>query len=70
MKYENLGYLIVGICIGVLASLLLFCGNHIIVTEADISFLIKDFVKIYKNIPNIQFIINRPKNTNAKSESK
>ena len=49
MKYEGLAWLIVGICIGVLGSLMLFCGNHIIVTEDEISFLIKDFMG-YKDV--------------------
>ena len=49
MKYEGLAWLIVGICIGVLVSLMLFCGNHIIVTEDEISFLIKDFMG-YKDV--------------------
>ena len=55
MMYAGLAWLITGICIGVLASLMLFCGNHIIVTEDEISFLIKDFMG-YKNVHLIQII--------------
>jgi hypothetical protein len=53
MMYENLAWLIVGICIGILVSLIMICGNHIVVTEADISFLIKDFMG-YKDVHLIQ----------------
>ena len=53
MMYEKLAWLIVGICIGILVSLLMICGNHIIVTEEDISFLIKDFMG-YKGVHLIQ----------------
>ena len=53
MRYEGLAWLIVGICIGILASLILICGNHIVVTEEDISFLIKDFMG-YKDVHLIQ----------------
>jgi hypothetical protein len=49
MMYAGLAWLITGICIGILVSLMLFCGNHIIVTEDEISFLIKDFMG-YKDI--------------------
>jgi len=53
MMYEKLAWLIVGICIGILVSLIMICGNHIVVTEADISFLIKDFMG-YKDVHLIQ----------------
>ena len=49
MMYEKLAWMIIGICIGILVSLMLICGNHIVVTEADISFLIKDFMG-YKDV--------------------
>jgi len=53
MMYEKLAWLIIGICIGILVSLIMICGNHIVVTEADISFLIKDFMG-YKDVHLIQ----------------
>jgi hypothetical protein len=53
MMYEKLAWLIIGICIGVLVSLVMICGNHIVVTEEDISFLIKDFMG-YKDVHLIQ----------------
>ena len=55
MMYEKLAWLIVGICIGILASLMLICGNHIIVTEEEISFLIKDFMG-YEGVHLIKLI--------------
>ena len=49
MMYEKLAWLIVGICIGILVSLMMICGNHIVITDANISFLIKDFMG-YKDV--------------------
>ena len=53
MRYEKLAWLIIGICIGALASLILICVNHIIVTEDEISFLFKNFMG-YKDVHLIQ----------------
>ena len=53
MMYEKLAWMIIGICIGILVSLMFFCGSHIIVTEDEISFLIKDFMG-YKDVHLIQ----------------
>ena len=53
MKYENLAYLIVGICIGILLSLMLFCGRPIVIEDQEVSFLINDFMG-YDNVHLIQ----------------
>ena len=53
MMYEKLAWMIIGICIGILVSLMFFCSSHIIVTEDEISFLIKDFMG-YKDVHLIQ----------------
>ena len=53
MMYEKLAWLIIGVCLGVLASLMLFCGHSI--EGEDVSFLIKDFMG-YKDVHLIKLI--------------
>ena len=54
MKYENLVYLIVGICIGVLFSLTVLCGRPVVIEDQEVSFLINDFMG-YEDVHLIQF---------------
>ena len=54
MMYEKLVWLIAGICIGILVSLMLLCTGHTIDGE-EVSFLIKDFMG-YKDVHLIKLI--------------
>ena len=53
MKYEKYAYLAVGICIGILFSLIMLCSRPVVIENQEVSFLINDFMG-YENVHVIQ----------------